>query len=49
MSPTQAFVLFLGRRKIYNHEGLQRKYAIQLREAFTKLGPSFVKLGQVLI
>ena len=36
------------RRKIFNHEGLQRKYAIQLREALTSLGPSFVKLGQAL-
>ncbi len=31
-----------------NHEGLQRKYAIELREALTKLGPSFVKFGQAL-
>ena len=27
---------------------LQRKYAIQLREALTQLGPSFVKFGQAL-
>ena len=26
----------------------QRKYAIQLREALTRLGPSFVKFGQAL-
>ena len=36
------------RRKIFNHEGLQRKYAIQLREALTQLGPSFIKFGQAL-
>lgn len=35
------------RRKIQTHEGLQHKYAIKLREALTKLGPSFIKFGQV--
>jgi aarF domain-containing kinase len=36
------------RRKIRNHEGLQQKYAVQLREILTKLGPCFIKFGQAL-
>ena len=35
------------RRKIREHEGLQRKYAVELREMLTRLGPSFIKFGQV--
>ena len=36
------------RRKIRNHEGLQQKYAVQLREILTRLGPCFIKFGQAL-
>ena len=36
-----------ARRKIREHEGLQRKYAVELREMLTRLGPSFIKFGQV--
>lgn len=36
------------RRKIREHRGLQKKYAVQLREILTELGPCFVKLGQAL-
>lgn len=39
---------YLIRRKIRDHPGLQRKYAVKLREALTELGPCFVKLGQAL-
>ena len=42
------FIHLIFRRKILTHEGLQRKYAIKLREALTELGPSFVKFGQAL-
>ena len=35
------------RRKIREHEGLQRRYAVELREMLTRLGPSFIKFGQV--
>jgi len=38
----------LIRRKIKNHEGLQKKYAVQLREMLTRLGPCFIKLGQAV-
>ncbi len=36
------------RGKILRHEGLQRKYAVRLRQILTELGPCFVKLGQAL-
>ena len=36
------------RRKIRDHEGLQRRYAVELREMLTRLGPSFIKLGQAV-
>jgi len=36
------------RRKIRDHEGLQRKYAVELREMLTRLGPSFIKFGQAM-
>jgi len=36
------------RRKIRDHEGLQKKYAIELREILTRLGPCFIKLGQAV-
>ena len=36
------------RRKIRDHEGLQKKYAVELREILTRLGPCFVKLGQAM-
>ena len=36
------------RRKIRDHEGLQRKYAVELREMLTSLGPCFIKLGQAI-
>ena len=36
------------RRKIRDHEGLQRKYAVELREILTRLGPCFIKLGQAI-
>ena len=36
------------RRKIRDHEGLQRKYAVELRELLTRLGPSFIKFGQAV-
>lgn len=36
------------RGKIVDHEGLQKKYAIQLREKLTELGPSFIKFGQAI-
>ena len=39
---------YMIRRKIRDHPGLQRKYAVRLREALTTLGPCFVKLGQAL-
>jgi len=39
---------YLIRRKIRDHPGLQRKYAVKLREVLTELGPCFVKLGQAL-
>merc|ERR1712241_695571 len=38
----------LIRRKIKNHEGLQKKYAVELREILTRLGPCFIKLGQAV-
>merc|ERR1712241_735624 len=38
----------LIRRKIRDHEGLQKKYAVELREILTKLGPCFIKLGQAV-
>lgn len=38
----------LIRRKIKNHEGLQKKYAVKLREMLTRLGPCFIKLGQAV-
>ena len=36
------------RQKIRDNEGLQKKYAIKLRECLTNLGPCFIKLGQAL-
>jgi len=39
---------YLIRRKIRDHEGLQKKYAVELREMLTKLGPCFIKLGQAM-
>merc|ERR1712123_542854 len=38
----------LIRRKIKEHEGLQKKYAVELREMLTRLGPCFIKLGQAV-
>merc|ERR1719239_71508 len=38
----------LIRRKIKHHEGLQKKYAVELREVLTSLGPCFIKLGQAV-
>jgi len=38
----------LIRRKIKDHEGLQKKYAVELREMLTRLGPCFIKLGQAV-
>jgi len=39
---------YLIRGKIRSHEGLQAKYAGELRELLTSLGPCFIKLGQAL-
>ena len=39
---------YLIRRKIRDHEGLQKKYAVELREILTRLGPCFIKLGQAI-
>ena len=39
---------YLIRGKIREHEGLQRKYAVQLRELLTRLGPCFIKFGQAV-
>ncbi len=39
---------YLIRRKIRDHPGLQKKYAIQLRELLTELGPCFIKFGQAM-
>ena len=39
---------YLIRRKIRNSEGLQQRYAVELRDKLTKLGPCFVKFGQAL-
>jgi len=39
---------YLIRKKIRHHEGIQRKYAIQLRNILTNLGPCFIKFGQAL-
>ena len=39
---------YLIRKKIRYHEGLQRKYAVELREILTNLGPCFIKFGQAL-
>ena len=36
------------RKKIRHHEGIQQKYAIQLRNILTNLGPCFIKFGQAL-
>merc|ERR1711936_324477 len=38
----------LIRRKIKEHEGLQKRYAVELREMLTRLGPCFIKLGQAV-
>jgi len=38
----------LVRGKIREHEGLQRKYAVELRQLLTSLGPCFIKLGQAV-
>jgi len=46
---TRLFVWeYLIRGKISNHEGLQAKYARELRALLTSLGPCFIKLGQAL-
>ena len=39
---------YLIRQKIREHEGLQKKYAIKLREILTDLGPCFIKFGQAV-
>jgi len=39
---------YLIRGKIGSHEGLQTKYARELKELLTRLGPCFIKLGQAL-
>ena len=39
---------YLIRRKIRDHEGLQKRYAVELREMLTRLGPSFIKFGQAM-
>jgi len=39
---------YLVRGKINDHEGLQKKYAVELREILTNLGPCFIKLGQAI-
>ena len=39
---------YLIRGKIADHEGLQRKYAVRLRQLLTDLGPCFIKLGQAI-
>lgn len=39
---------YLIRGKIGSHEGLQTKYAKELKELLTRLGPCFIKLGQAL-
>ena len=39
---------YLIRKKIRDHPGLQKKYAIQLREILTQLGPCFIKFGQAI-
>ena len=39
---------YLIRQKIRDHEGLQKKYAIKLREILTDLGPCFIKFGQAI-
>jgi len=36
------------RRKIRDHPGLQKKYAVELRNILTKLGPCFIKFGQAM-
>lgn len=36
------------RRKIQSHEGLQQRYAAELKELLTDLGPCFIKLGQAV-
>ena len=46
---TRLFLWEYGiRRKIRDHEGLQKKYAVELREILTRLGPCFIKLGQAV-
>jgi predicted unusual protein kinase regulating ubiquinone biosynthesis (AarF/ABC1/UbiB family) len=39
---------YLIRTKIRQHNGLQKKYAIRLREILTELGPCFIKFGQAM-
>ena len=39
---------YLIRKKIRDHPGLQKKYAIQLRLLLTELGPCFIKFGQAM-
>jgi len=39
---------YMIRQKIRDHEGLQKKYAVELRDMLTKLGPSFIKFGQAM-
>lgn len=39
---------YLIRKKIRDHEGLQKKYAIKLRQLLTDLGPCFIKFGQAI-
>ena len=39
---------YLIRRQIQDEPGLQKKYAIKLRDMLTDLGPCFIKFGQAL-
>jgi len=39
---------YIIRRKIQTHDGLQSKYAKELRQILTNLGPCFIKLGQAI-
>merc|ERR1712241_474589 len=39
---------YLIRRKIRDHPGLQKKYAVELRRILTELGPCFIKFGQAM-
>lgn len=39
---------YLIRGKIRDHPGLQKKYAVELRQILTELGPCFIKFGQAM-